>query len=94
MNYIGSKHTLSNFIKNTISLVVGKNLSDKVFCDIFAGTGIVGRIFKNEVKKIMSNYGQYDLLSTNYQRFKADKDENRNYITDKTEEYLHILEKE
>ena len=31
------------------------NLQDKIFCDIFAGTGIVGRTFKNKVKKVISN---------------------------------------
>ena len=31
------------------------NLQDKTFCDIFAGTGIVGRTFKNKVKKVISN---------------------------------------
>ena len=35
--------------------VVGKDLSDKVFCDIFAGTGIVGRTFKSRVKSVISN---------------------------------------
>ena len=34
-----------------------------------------------------------DLASINYQRFKADKTENRNHKADKTEEYLHILVK-
>jgi len=41
----------------------------------------------------MSKYGIYDLLSIDYQRFKADKDENRNHKADKTKEYLHILVK-
>ena len=33
-------------------LVVGDDLSQKIFCDIFAGTGIVGRTFKKNVKKV------------------------------------------
>ncbi len=45
------------------------------------------------LQKTLSKYGKYDLASTNYQRFKADKDENRNHTAYKTEEYLHILEK-
>ena len=68
MNYIGSKLKLSEFIKTTIYSVVGKDLSDKVFCDIFAGTGIVGRNFKKEVKQIISNDFEYYsyVLNKNY----------------------------
>ncbi len=68
MNYIGSKYKLSSFIKHTIYSVVGNYLSDKVFCDIFAGTGIIGRIFKNEVKKVISNDFEYYsyILNQNY----------------------------
>ena len=38
----------------------------------------------------MSKYG---LVTQEYQRFKADKTENRNYKANNTFEYLHILEK-
>jgi len=55
MNYIGSKYKLSNFILDTISNVVGNSLDELIFCDIFAGTGIVGRTFKDKVKKVISN---------------------------------------
>ena len=55
MNYIGSKFKLAPFIKEEITKVVGDDLSQKVFCDIFAGTGIVGRTFKKDVKKVISN---------------------------------------
>ncbi|MDR2906075.1 MAG: DNA adenine methylase [Helicobacteraceae bacterium] len=68
MNYIGSKHKLSNFIKSTVYAVVGEDLSDKIFCDIFAGTGIVGRNFKTEAKKIIANDCEYYsyVLNKNY----------------------------
>lgn len=68
MNYIGSKYRLSSFIKSTIYNVVGDDLSDKVFCDMFAGTGIVGRNFKKEVKQIISNDFEYYsfVLNKNY----------------------------
>ena len=59
MNYIGSKQKLSNFIKQSVYSVAGENLSDKIFCDLFAGTGIVGRNFKTEVKQIISNDIEY-----------------------------------
>jgi len=55
MNYIGSKNKLANFIKSNVEAVVSGNLSDKVFCDLFAGTGIVGRSFKTSVKTVIAN---------------------------------------
>ena len=68
MNYIGSKQKLSGFIKKSIYSVVGTNIADKIFCDLFAGTGIVGRIFKTEVKQIISNDIEYYsfVLNRNY----------------------------
>lgn len=67
MNYIGSKHKLSNFIKSEIKAVAGK-MKDKVFCDLFAGTGAVGRAFKTESKKIIANDIEYYsyVLNRNY----------------------------
>ena len=59
MNYIGSKHKLSSFLKKTIKDTVGNNLSDMVFCDLFAGTGIVGRNFKPLVKQVIANDVEY-----------------------------------
>lgn len=55
MNYIGSKLKLSSWIEEQVKQNVGDNLSNKVFCDMFAGTGIVGRTFKKDVKKVISN---------------------------------------
>lgn len=59
MNYISSKYSLLSFILDTVKSVVGNDLSDKVVCDIFAGTGIVGRTFKPLVKKVISNDLEY-----------------------------------
>ncbi len=68
MNYIGSKYKLSDFIKQSVYSVVGNDLSDMVFCDLFAGTGIIGRIFKPEVKSVISNDIEYYsyVLNRNY----------------------------
>jgi len=55
MNYIGSKFKLSSWIEDEVKKVVGDDLPQKIFCDIFAGTGIVGRTFKKSVKKVISN---------------------------------------
>ncbi|SRX52649.1 DNA adenine methylase [Aequorivita sp. CIP111184] len=59
MNYIGSKHKLSNFIFETVTEICGKELSQKTFCDLFAGTGIVGRNFKPFVKQVIANDVEY-----------------------------------
>lgn len=55
MNYIGSKHKLSSFLKDAIFDTVGNDLSNLVFCDLFAGTGSVGRTFKPIVKQVIAN---------------------------------------
>jgi len=85
MNYIGSKYKLRNFIKNTIYGVVGNDLSQMVFCDMFAGTGIVGRSFKSEVKQVIANDCEYYsyVLNKNYV-------ENHTEIADK-ERYIEEL---
>lgn len=57
MNYIGSKLSLLDFLEESINKVVDKNCS--TFCDLFAGTGIVGRHFKKKGFKIIANDIQY-----------------------------------
>ncbi len=66
MNYIGSKFKLSNWIKEEIIKKV--NPKNKIFCDLFAGTGIIGRVFKKEVKKVIVNDIEYYsyVLNRNY----------------------------
>jgi len=57
MNYIGSKLSLLEFLEESINKVVDKNCD--TFCDLFAGTGIVGRYFKKRGYKIIANDIQY-----------------------------------
>jgi len=57
MNYIGSKLSLLEFLEESINKVVDKNCD--TFCDLFAGTGIVGRYFKTKGYKIIANDIQY-----------------------------------
>lgn len=68
MNYIGSKYKLSKFIKVEIKKAVGEETKDKIFCDLFAGTGAIGRIFKLDTKKIIANDAEYYsfVLNRNY----------------------------
>lgn len=57
MNYIGSKLSLLDFLGKSINKVVDKNCN--TFCDLFAGTGIVGSYFKKKGYKIIANDIQY-----------------------------------
>ncbi|MBU1017030.1 MAG: DNA adenine methylase [Patescibacteria group bacterium] len=57
MNYIGSKLSLLEFLEDSINKVVDKNCA--TFCDLFAGTGIVGSYFKKRGYKIIANDIQY-----------------------------------
>ncbi len=58
MHYIGSKEKLIPFLKKEIQNS-SKNLKDKSFCDLFAGTGVVGRNFASEVLHVSSNDIEY-----------------------------------
>ncbi|MGB5942573.1 MAG: DNA adenine methylase [Leeuwenhoekiella sp.] len=68
MNYIGSKHKLSGWLLENVQSVCGRDLSDNVFCDLFAGTGAVGRTFKPLVKEVIANDLEYYsyVLNQNY----------------------------
>jgi adenine-specific DNA-methyltransferase len=57
MNYIGSKLRLLGFLEESIQSVVGEEC--KSFCDLFAGTGVVGQHFKKLGYEIISNDLQY-----------------------------------
>ena len=64
MNYIGSKFSLINFIRETIDAVLKINNetrspNEMVFADLFAGTGIVSGSFKKDGYSIIANDIQY-----------------------------------
>lgn len=66
MNYIWSKKSLLEFIEKSILKIVSEK--DYTFSDLFAGTGIVWRYFKEKWHKIISNDLQYYsyVLNKNY----------------------------
>ncbi|NOZ90217.1 MAG: DNA adenine methylase, partial [Epsilonproteobacteria bacterium] len=68
--YLGNKSNLLEFIVEIVNSEIGKFNS---FCDIFAGTGVVGSYFNREDRKIVSN----DLLYHNFVALKAFLDDNR-----------------
>lgn len=57
MNYIGSKYSLLPFLEQVYCSVADG--SEKVFCDLFAGTGSVGRLFKRLGLRVIANDLQY-----------------------------------
>jgi len=82
MNYIGSKLKLASFLKQSITSVAGNDLSEKTFCDIFAGTGIVGRTFKSSVRQVIANdIERYSyVLNKNYIENSVDIPEKFGYL--------------
>ena len=57
MNYIGSKQSLLPFIEQIYDQVAGDD--EGTFCDLFAGTGAVGRQFKRRGLRVIANDIQY-----------------------------------
>ncbi len=82
MNYIGSKLRLSKWIQDEIIKTVGENLQDRVFCDIFAGTGAVAKLFKNRVKRVIANDIEYYsfVLNRNYIGNNKNIEDKKRYI--------------
>jgi adenine-specific DNA-methyltransferase len=85
MNYIGSKKHLLDFIQNSIKKQVG-SINDKVFCDLFAGTGVVGGHFKNSVKKVIANDIEPYAYAIIYNKIKNSSTYNLNNIKYKPKE--------
>lgn len=63
MNYIGSKYTLLPFLEGIFHQI--SDGTEKIFCDLFAGTGMVGRHFKSLGFRIIANDIQYYAYSLN-----------------------------
>jgi adenine-specific DNA-methyltransferase len=56
------------FLEESISQVINQPLADSSFCDLFAGTGAVGKYFKPKVKSVIANDLEYYsyVLNRNY----------------------------
>lgn len=59
---------MTGYLLGAVRDVVGTDISDLTFCDLFAGTGAVGNAFKPYVKKLISNDLEYYsyVLNRNY----------------------------
>ncbi|MEK7482382.1 MAG: DNA adenine methylase [Patescibacteria group bacterium] len=58
---------------------------------IFLSYNNEGLMTLKDIKETMILRGKYGYFTKEYNRFKADKSENRNYTTNKTLEYLHYV---
>ena len=88
MRYIGSKKKLVNFIEDTVKKYCGEDLSGKVFCDLFAGTGSVGQHFHPLVNQIVANdFEPYSLLVNKVAFYGYHRD-----IVQKIVDHLNTLE--
>ena len=58
---------------------------------IFLSYNNEGLMTHDDIKEIMGSRGKYGYFTQEYHRFKADKDENRDFSTNKTLEYLHYV---
>ena len=84
----------SNYCKRTKVVEAFDGLiKNAQFRYIFLSYNNEGLMSLKQIRDIMQKYGKYDLQSTCYNRFKADKEENRNHKANITTEYIHILEK-
>ena len=81
--YLGNKYKLLGFIEDIISEKCG--LIDS-FCDIFAGTGVVGEKFNNPEIKIISN----DFLAANHACLQAFLGIYENILDNITEKIIHL----
>lgn len=82
-----SKFCSKRFVLNSFEDLI-KNVNFKY---VFLSYNNEGLMSLDNIKKIMSKYGKYCFFTTEYKRFKADKDENRNIASNSTTEYLHCL---
>lgn len=69
-------------------------IRDAKFKYIFLSYNNEGIMNEEEIKAIMLNYGRYFVFTKDYQRFKSDRDENRQHKAKRTTEYIHCLIKE
>lgn len=79
--------------KQKVDTAFEELIKNAQFNYVFLSYNNEGLMSPEAVKNIMSAYGKYDIATIEYQRFKADKNQNRNHKASSTTEYLHILEK-
>lgn len=71
MNYIGSKYSLLPFIESVFERI--RDGREATVCDIFAGTGAVGRRFKQQGFNVIANDMQYYAFALNKAYLEIDR---------------------
>lgn len=77
--------------KRTVEQTFEYLIKNARFKYIFLSYNDEGLMDLKTIKEIMGKYGSYEFYTTDYKRFKADTDENRNHKKIGTVEYLHCL---
>lgn len=80
--------------KRTVETAFDELIAKAKYRYIFLSYNNEGLMDLDTIKTIMARYGTYHVETTQYRRFKADREENRKHKATGTVEYLHCLEKE
>lgn len=96
LNYIGSKRSLLDFLKDSISeIICNKDYKNYTFCDLFSGTGIVGFTIGKEFNNIICNDLEYYSFVINnglYVPFTSLLKEHINYLNELADNESNIGE--
>jgi adenine-specific DNA-methyltransferase len=87
--YINQKSDFCSKVK--VKSVFEDIISRAKFKYIFLSYNNEGLMSLETIKEIMSKYGEYKMFTTEYRRFRADKEQNRNHKAKATTEYLHCI---
>lgn len=77
----------------TVESIFDDLISNADFKYIFLSYNNEGLMSFDSIRKIMSKYGKYEMFEKEHHRFRADKEESRNYKASTTTEHLHCLVK-
>lgn len=78
-------------LKSEVNEVFEELISNANFKYIFLSYNDEGLMKLDDIKRTLQKYGEYKYFTTNYKRFKSDKQGNRNHKKSSTIEYLHFL---
>ena len=88
-----AKIKIELIIEDSMVIKALESIKNAGFKYIFLSYNNEGLLPPEQLREILERYGRYDLATTKYNRFKADKTENRNHKASSVVEYLHVLTK-
>ncbi|MEG0764304.1 MAG: DNA adenine methylase, partial [Oscillospiraceae bacterium] len=77
--------------KRNVEQAFNSLIANAKFKYIFLSYNNEGLMALDTIKSIMEQYGEYQVFTKDYHRFRADKKASRNHKSDVTVEYLHCL---